>query len=427
MRSPKRSLFIGVGVTLCLALVIVFIVPRSSQPVGKKKPMHDRTLEQGTDAPDVSREGQGERRVRLPARPTADKAVSAENDPEELWQILEDDEADDLSKESAALKLAAGGDPEAVARLWHLWQAGKLPSSCSWVCDMVSKETAATEGETEDGKSKDETMLTSEQIAEAIAVVMNPEAAETDRLKALRQLGAAGTVDALAALETVVMGRGEADDKLRVAAFEALAGVDPSHAAKVLSSVLSQQAVDAELLVAFLEALGDEPADGATDVALPLLSHASSEVREEAAWVLSVNAADHPVSREVLEALRSEADPAVRARLFEALGADASEYAETILTLVQKEEAPSVRIKGYQALAQMASANPSGQAGRLFDANAVPELSENALTAPEYSIRFGSFVALRTARTSGAAEAIRRLAAEAGDRRIADAAAAATE
>jgi len=427
MTSPKRSLLIGIAAALCVAFVTALVVLRSPDSAAPPGSRHDLETVRRDRTPAVSRTGQGIQRVRLKARVDSGGKAMDELGFPELWLIVEDDQADDMSKESAALKLAARGGPDAIARLWHVWQAGKLPSSCSWICDMVSKETAmgGTGEVTAGGESR--TNLTPKAIAAAIAKMMDPEALESSRLQALRQLGAAATTDALAALETVAAGRAGASDEVRAAAFEALAAADSKRAASALSTVLSQQAVAAELLVAFLEALGDEPTEGATAIALDLLSHENSDVRDEAAWVLSVNAADYPATREVLAAVQVETDPSVRARLFSALGPAASSYASQLLALAQREDAVSVRVAGYQTLAQMASANPSGQAGRLFDESVVPELSANALNAPEYSIRYGSFLALRMARTAGAATAIRRLAVEASDQRIAAAATAATQ
>jgi hypothetical protein len=174
-----------------------------------------------------------------------------------------------------------------------------------------------------------------------------------------------------------------------------------------------------------LEALADQPHPGVRDIALPLLQHADADVREEAAWLLAVNSEETTAEdmRTVLQLLGTEEEPAVRRRLYAALDEGAAPYADGVLAALRAEEAVAVRLSGYQALASMAAAEPDGRVGPLFDSNVVGELTDTALNAPEYQYRFESVVVLKSARTAGATAALARIAAEASDARIAQAAA----
>jgi hypothetical protein len=156
-----------------------------------------------------------------------------------------------------------------------------------------------------------------------------------------------------------------------------------------------------------------------------LLRHADPEVREEAAWLLALNSeeAKPADTATVLDVLGMEEEPAVRRRLYAALDSSAAPYADALLAAIAAEEAPSVRLSGYQALAAMAAGEPAGQVAPLFDAQVVDELAQMALGAPEYQYRFEAVVVLKTAQTAGATAALARLAQTASDSRIAQAAA----
>ena len=113
----------------------------------------------------------------------------------------------------------------------------------------------------------------------------------------------------------------------------------------------------------------------------------------------------------------------MRRRLYSALSEAAAPYAEGIVAAVRAEEATSVRLSGYQALAGMTAAESGGVVAQLFDGQVVPELEQTALTATGFQYQFEAVVALKAARTPGAAAALSRIAAASTDSRIAQAAA----
>jgi hypothetical protein len=264
------------------------------------------------------------------------------------------------------------------------------------------------------------------EVARALARAANTSLPLAVRLDAIRALAAAQSEAALSVLESLCAGDSKVPPELQTAAFEALLQIDEQHAIGALRQILSQTpALAATELATMLQALADEPHAGVREIALPLLRHADAEVREEAAWLLALNSdgATSADTQTVLEVLGTEDEAAVRRRLYAALDASAAPYASRILTAIVAEEAASVRLSGYQALAGMAAAEPGGQVAPLFDAQVVGELSQMALNAPEYQYRFEAVVVLKTAHTAGATAALAQIAAAAADSRIAQAAA----
>lgn len=373
------------------------------------------------------RPGRGvERRDSAPAAAVASESLTApdpawDNDTVSLWRTLLDVTQESIVREAAALKLASRGDRQILDRLGELWRQGLLPAGCSWVRDLM-----AAAGDVGGAAAPVRPGIPAAEVSRAAARATNAALPLEARVEAVRRLAVAQTDEAMAILEGLCAGDFQAPGELRVAAFEALLQSDDQVALAVLGQLVSGgTAVPANDLLAMLQALADEPHPGARDVALPLLQNADAEVREEAAWLLALNADDVTPEdvQAVLSALSKEEDAAVRRRLYSALGEAASPYAESIVAAIRTEEALSVRLSGYQAIAGMAGAQEAGPVDGLFDGQVVAELEETALSAPEYQYRFEAVVALKTARTAGAMAALARIAAAASDARIAQAAA----
>jgi hypothetical protein len=370
-----------------------------------------------------------ERRSSTSAR-TPDETPVAEPDPTwdaetlALWQTVQDSALDDIVRESAALKLASRGDRGLLAKLWELWRNGRLPAGCSWLRDLMAAGAAGEDGAAAVGDGRPR--VPAADVARAAGRAGHTAPPGEARLDAVRTLASAQTDEAVAILQGLSAGELAAPPELRAAAFAALLNVDDQLAVPALGLRLTQpQPPEVAELVAMLEALADQPHPGVRDIALPLLQHADADVREEAAWLLAVNSEETTAEdmRTVLQLLGTEEEPAVRRRLYAALDEGAAPYADGVLAALRAEEAVAVRLSGYQALASMAAAEPDGRVGPLFDSNVVGELTDTALNAPEYQYRFESVVVLKSARTAGATAALARIAAEASDARIAQAAA----
>jgi hypothetical protein len=346
-----------------------------------------------------------------------------------LWSTVQDTTLDTIVRESAALKLASRGDRAILDRLWALWRQGRLPAGCSWIRDLMAAATQSPDvpPDTPVVTGEERPEVPAAEVARAAGRAANQALPLEVRLDAVRALAAAQSDEALAVLKDLCTGAIQASAALQTAAFEALLQADDQLAVAALKQLLAQStAPAAEDLATMLQALADEPHPGAREIALPLLRHAAADVREEAAWLLALNSDETTPAdtQTILEVLGTEDEAAVRRRLYSALDASASPYASSILTAIVAEEAASVRLSGYQALAGMAAAESSSQTvGPLFDAQVVGELAQMALNAPEYQYRFEAVVVLKTAHTAGANAALARIAAGASDSRIAQAAA----
>ncbi len=357
--------------------------------------------------------------------PAPEPDASWDEETRALWRTAQDSAQDDIVRESAALKLAGRGDQAIVAALWELWRQGRLPGRCTWIRDLAAGGTES------DGTpplpAETRPSVPAAEVERAAARAVNGNLPLEARLEAVRFLGSAQSDQAVSVLYGLCSGELEAPPELRTAAFSALAAADGQAAVRALGQRLSQtEPPGPQELVGMLEALADEPHAGVRDVALPLLQHADPDVREEAAWLLAVNSEETTAEdmRAILQRLAAEDEPAVRRRLYGALDEDAAPYAEGIVAALRAEESVAVRLSGYQALAAMATAQPAGPVASLFDAQVVNELTDTALNAPEYQYRFEALVVLKGARTAGAAAALARVAAQASDPRIAQAAAA---
>ncbi|NLF18639.1 MAG: hypothetical protein GX595_15515 [Lentisphaerae bacterium] len=340
---------------------------------------------------------------------------------EALWATLLDVSQDGVVREAAALKLAGRNDPRLLDRLWDPWQQGLLPPGCSWIRDMM----AAAEGAAAAALPV-RPPIPAADLRQALAQAIQRTLPATERIAAARRLAAAQTDEAMAILEALWNGDFEAPAELRIAAFEAWFQAADQPAIAALGERLAHgNAPPADELLALLEAMAGEPHPGVREVALPLLQSPVAEVREEAAWLLTLNA-DEITAEEVptlIEALGREPEAAVRRRLYSALGEAAAPYAEVLVEAIRTEESSAVRLSGFQAVASMAAADDQGAIDRLFDGQVAAELEQTALGAAEYQVRFEAVVVLKTARTPGAVAALQRLAASADDPRIAQAAA----
>ncbi|MBN2450361.1 MAG: hypothetical protein JXR77_08225 [Lentisphaeria bacterium] len=407
---------------LCGVVALLVVNGRGPAAEGEVAEYPAPPLDPDRTPPEAVRQSWRDAGRRLPLAPAEYSDLTEDDRLQRLWSVLSDPEADAVAKEAAALRLAAYGGPEALARLWQLWQSGQLPASCTWLSDMVrgaNGEGAAAAADTPPPSAQ--------TVARAMARAVDASLPLAQRLEAIRQLAAAGTGDALAVLESLCLGTVEAGAALREEAFQGLLTAAPERALAVFGSLSAPSATtDPGLLVAMLEALGDEERAGAAAIALPLLTHPDSEVREEAAWVLLMNADEDPQTAAVLARLRAEEDAAVRSRLYGALGqpGDLAANASSLLDLVRNEEFPSVQIAGLQQLARLAASHPQSPAAQLFDTEAAPALADTAISDAGYSLRTGALIALKAARTPGARTALDRVAREAPDPRIANAAAA---
>ncbi len=216
--------------------------------------------------------------------------------------------------------------------------------------------------------------------------------------------------------------------------YETLAGTDEDLAESILTGIGSRDLAETheffkhildspenkqELRVAAVEAL-EETSGDVGPFLLKYVSDSDPEVRAAAAWSLAI--ADDPgkISDTLIEILPNEGSPEVRKRIYQALENQESVNTEAIFSFALDEPDLGARLAASSLLAQNLDAGPDLQ--QQFDEAIVPELLDVAMNRREMHARLSAVAALRKARTPGAVAALRQIADQISDARVAGAA-----
>lgn len=164
-----------------------------------------------------------------------------------------------------------------------------------------------------------------------------------------------------------------------------------------------------ELRVAAVDALSNS-----TPEALPYLqsltaSDRDPEVREMAAWAISILGVDGPLGPQLRDMALVEPEPDVRRRLYEAMMKQETNPATTLLPLIREESDTAARVAGLNAVADSLRRSGQPAAASEFDQRFVQELTNLALSDNSLNIRMRSVFALRRAGTPGAQQALATL------------------
>jgi HEAT repeat protein len=191
-------------------------------------------------------------------------------------------------------------------------------------------------------------------------------------------------------------------------------------------SYLESPHTSADAKVAAIEALANSPGD-VTSLLLKQLNNSDAEIRQAAAWALS--AMENPVAAgpQMLAFIQQETDPAVRARLYQALDGQSDADARAVLALARSETDPIARLAAFEFLAGALRTSPGSEIASFFNQTAIPELKQRALESAQVQDRLSAVLILRRAQTAAAAEALREIAAGSPDQKVADAARAASQ
>lgn len=180
---------------------------------------------------------------------------------------------------------------------------------------------------------------------------------------------------------------------------------------------LNSTTVSSDLKVAAIEALGNAQGD-VSSLLLGYVGNPDAELRASAAWTLSQTDTPGKVQDQITAWLQSENDPAVRLRLYQALGNQESFNVPMVEQLIQNEADLSARTAGYDLIAKTLRENPSPDLTAYFDATAVPALMTTAMSATVPSDRMTAVIALKRAGTPGAVSALQNLANQSTDPRV---------
>lgn len=180
------------------------------------------------------------------------------------------------------------------------------------------------------------------------------------------------------------------------------------------TGLLQDQNTPGETRVAALEAIGHSPGD-ATPFLLSYAMNPDPQARAAAAWALAFADHENTLARPLVGLLKSETEPAVRTRLYEALAKEPQFEASTVQQMVEAETDATARLAGFNALARTTAA-PEG--AQYSDERAVPELPQTALHGRTLPHRLAAVTALQRARTPAARAALAVLTQSSADPRV---------
>jgi HEAT repeat protein len=187
-----------------------------------------------------------------------------------------------------------------------------------------------------------------------------------------------------------------------------------------LQNVLDDEATAGSLRLAAITALQDYSGE-VGPLLLKYLSAQDSDIREEAAWVLSVAEQPGELSPELLGLLAGERDAAVRKRLYQALGNQEQVDLLAVKAQVQRETDRQAKVSGYGLILENLKDAEGAGIGQWADEVAIPELCEIVMTADTLNERLEAVIALQKARTPEADAALQGIAMVSVDQRILDA------
>jgi HEAT repeat protein len=211
------------------------------------------------------------------------------------------------------------------------------------------------------------------------------------------------------------------DEAIVTQVLNALASRPIGESKDLIENFLKSPGVSPDFKVAAIEALGDAKGDPSSFL-MSFAQNPDANIRAAAAWALSNADGLGPVGEQLLTWLQSETDPTVRLRLYQALGNQQNFNVPMIEELIRNESNPSTRTAGFDLMAKLARDNPSAELTTYFDRTAVPELQSTALTAASSSDRMAAVIALKRAGTPAALSTLQILAQQATDSRVRDSA-----
>ncbi len=185
------------------------------------------------------------------------------------------------------------------------------------------------------------------------------------------------------------------------------------------STYLNSPDVPAESKVLAIEAISDAEGNVAPFL-LNYIDDSDPDVRAAALAALGTAESDDSIAPQILTALGKETDPKVRAQLYSALAAQEGTDTPNLLQLVQNETDPAAQLAGLECLAT--TLQSSSDALAYFNATAVPQLEKVALGSGDLQDRLGSLMALGQAKTPDSINALRQVAQQSPDTRVAGAA-----
>ena len=242
---------------------------------------------------------------------------------------------------------------------------------------------------------------------------------ESMRTEAVLALGGIESADARRLLVQAAQQTG--NELIATHALEALGAQPFEKTREFFRDYLASTAVPTELRTAALESLGNASGDTA-GMLVPFLSDPKPEVRAAAAQALSTTESRGSAAGPLVEALRVEASPEVRAGLYQALANQGGYAIDTIQSLARGETNPQAQLAAFDLLATACRTQSTPELTDFFDQTVAPALKDTALKGPNSFDRVAAVVTLRRAATPGSVAAMNEIAKTATDPRVVDAA-----
>jgi HEAT repeat protein len=170
-------------------------------------------------------------------------------------------------------------------------------------------------------------------------------------------------------------------------------------------------------LQGLIEAGGD-----AVPFLLQYAANSDPEIRLAAAWGLAAAGDYKDIAPDLLQLLKTDTDPAVRARLYLDLVNQKNLDEGQFLALARSETNPDARVAVLTLLASECHGIPSAETLSFFEGTAVPELKHTALSDTSQQTRLAATMALRQARTPGSFAALDEIVQKSPDWQIVQAA-----
>ena len=230
---------------------------------------------------------------------------------------------------------------------------------------------------------------------------------DSSRSSALRgEVAAAlGTVNQPGIVDTLSQAAANiSDQEIVTQIVNALGGRNFSETEAFFQTYLRNPNISSELRVEAVEALSHAQGDPSAFLAT-LANDVDSDVRIAAAWAMSATETSGTAGATLLSLLQAEQDPDVRLRLYQALRNQENFDLGLALATVQKEADPSARIAGLSMLAKNLRDNPTPELRSFFDQTGASELKQMALLGEDPHDRMAAVVALTRAATTPSAQA----------------------
>lgn len=147
------------------------------------------------------------------------------------------------------------------------------------------------------------------------------------------------------------------------------------------------------------------------ELIVPYISNASEEIRMGAYQAMAARS-DATYGQMLMGRLQVEQDPAVRQKVYEAAGAQLDTLPYQMSTAASQESDPVAKLRAKRAWGMTVGRSQSSQDQRVFGAQAVPALAQEALNNPDPGEQRAALQALAFSRTDEARSALVKISQE---------------